>query len=404
MGYEIILCRVESVDTVARSVKLRPQTPTYFNTIEVKAGSGLKFASSYAPYTRVVDPDDGKVFSTPVGFVNYPQQGDLVLAAIWITDMSRRDRLRAKLSQNQNMEVIIFAKISWDFPHIGTHDNILGDRSGAKIHFNHGWLDTKNFSKDAEGDKSIHLSTGHLTTVANRMVRISGRKFLPFGLHSHKLGLTGLKPTGATTAAKMRFLRDNSKIINETGGEPVGWAQAFTKDPTRTDIYDDLPSLSKRGSKKFLEPPCPEPGAMMDMHESGYKLLVETSGHVRTYVPKGGIEVIGHNSNDMHKMSFDPEGESESSSFPEVADGVKEFHLKGGSKTIKMEMNAPQNKVVFTMDGGLIFTIDGANNKVTISAGGGFEFTGNLKVTGSIEATTTVKAGTKVITPAVSDS
>lgn len=391
MGYEIVLCMVKSVDTVTRLVRLEPQTPTHFNTIEVETGSGLKFASTYAPYTRVANPDDGKVFNTPVGFVNYPQQGDLVLAAIWITDMSRQDRLRNRFAQNHNMEVIIFAKISWDFPHIGTHDNILGDRSGAKIHFNHGWLDTVNLGKDTEGDKTPHLPTGHLTTVANRMVRVSGRKFLPFGLHSHNLGKDGVS-------------RDESKIINETGGEPVSWKGAFTKNPTETNLYDDLPSQSKRGSKKFLEPPCPESGAMMDMHDSGYKLLVNVNGHARTYLPKGHIEVIGHNSNDMHKMSFDPVGEGESGTFGEVADGVKEFHLKGGGKSIKIEMDAPQNKVVFTMDGGLIFTIDGANNKVTISAGGGFEFTGNLKVTGSIEATTTIKAGTKVITPAVSDS
>ena len=48
-----------------------------------------------------------------------------------------------------------------------------------------------------------------------------------------------------------------------------------------------------------------------------------------------------------------------------------------------------------------------SDNKVTISAGGGFEFTGDLAVTGKITATqniesdTNVVAGVKVVTPTV---
>lgn len=371
MGYEIVLCKVESVDTVTKKVFLKPHTPSHFSTIEVTAGDGLKFASSYAPYTRVADPDKGKVFNTPVGFVNYPQQNDLVLAAIWITDVSRQDRLRTKLVQNQNMEVIIFAKISWDFPDIGTHDNILGDRSGAKVHFNHGWLDINHFGKDAQGDKTIHLPTGHLTTVANRMVRIAGQKFLPFGLHSHKLGLTGVMPTGGTPAEKMTFARKNSKIINEEDGETVGWGEAFTQDPTEANLYNDLISLSKRGSKKFLEPPCPEPGSMMDMHDSGYKLLVGVDGHVREYVPKGRLIIIGQDGNQTEKkMSFDPEGQSEDGTYPDAAEGVLEIHLVQGAKTLVLKFD-PTNDLV----------------ELTTSSG-------KFKVTGNIEATLDVKGAT----------
>lgn len=369
MGYEIVLCKVESVDTITKTVFLKPHTPAHFSTIEVKAGDGLKFASSYSPYTRVADPDKGKVFNTPVGFVNYPQQGDLVLAAIWITDVSRHDRLRSKLVQNQNMEVIIFAKISWHFPDIGTHDNILGDRSGAKIHFNHGWLDIDHLTKDAEGDKTIHLPTGHLTTVGNRVVRIAGKRFLPFGLHSHNLGKEGVS-------------RRNSKIINEVGGEPVGWGEAFTQDPTETNLYNDLLSLSKRGSKKFLEPPCPEPGAMMDMHDSGYKHLVEQNGHVRKYLPRGAYIIVGDDGSDTYKkMAFDPQSEP-----AEKNPGVMELHFRSGSNDLTMVIDAENDEIVITMAGGKIFKINGAEDEIT--------YNGKLTVTGDIEATGDVKGGT----------
>lgn len=383
MPYEIVKCKVDSVDSEKKSVRLTPLDPTFFETIDVGTGTGLKFASDYSPYIRVTDPKNKKIFNTPTGFVNYPQENDIVLALIWVTDISKPDRLRPKVVQNANMEVIIFAKVNWDFPDISTHDNILLDRSGAKLHFNHGWLDLDNLIEDEETDKRFHALTGHTTLLGNRTVRIAGQKFLPFGLYSHKLGKEGKG-------------RAQARIMEEDG--EVGWNEAFTQDPTDTSLFDGFPHKLKRGSKKFLEPPCPPPSTLMDIHESGYKNLVEQSGHVRKYIPKGEIEIIGHNNNDMPKMAFDPVGQDENSSFPAVATGVKEFHLKGGNKTVKIEMDAPNDKIVFTMDGGLVFTINGADNKITISAGGGFEFTGNLKVTGTIESTV------KVITPAVGSS
>ena len=375
MGYEIVLCKVLAIETTTQSVTLEPLSITRFNTIEIDAGSGLKFASIYSPYTRTADPGTGKVFNTPVGFSNYPQPEDIVLAAIWISDVSNPDRLRPKMVQNQNMEVIIFAKVSWYFPDIGTHDNILGDRSGAKIHFNHGWLDTDHLTKDTESDKTIHQPTGHVTNIGNRVVRISGKKFLPFGIHSHNLGRDGKS-------------RDKSIIVEED--DTVEWKKAFTNDPTNSSIYNDLLSLSKRGSKQFLEPPCPDPSTLMDMHESGYKMLVEQNGHVRKYLPRGGIVFIGDDASDTYKkMAFDPQSEP-----AEKNPGVMELHFLSGSNEIVILVDAENDKVEFEMAGGLTFTIDGANNKIITDASAGFEFTGKLTVTGNIEATGDVKGAT----------
>ena len=420
MGYEIVLCKVESVDTVTKRVLLKPHTPSHFSTIEVTAGDGLKFASSYAPYTRVADPDKGKVFNAPVGFVNYPQQDDLVLAAIWITDVSRQDRLRPKLSQNQNMEVIIFAKISWQFPDIGTHDNILGDRSGAKIHFNHGWLDTDHLGEDVQGDKTIHLPTGHVTSVGNRVVRISGKKFLPFGLHSHNLGKEGVN-------------RDNSKIINEVGGEPISWGKAFTQDPAEANLYNDLISLSKRGSKKFLEPPCPPPSSLMDFHESGYKHLVPSSGHVRSY-QKSHLSILGgfdgEGIDDAQAMSFDPD------TFPEPAalnDGevvmkfigtnnISHFMMKNNKAVLECaglsinmrssglptgissnptitEDDVDAGKFKIYVNGALQFTFSADDDEMVIE--NDVKIKGNLDVTGSVDSGAIITATTKVVTPTV---
>ncbi len=107
----------------------------------------------------------------------------------------------------------------------------------------------------------------------------------------------------------------------------------------------------------------------------------------------------------------------------QVVNGVHDPNIPGGVIT--------NDKFIFETNAGLIFTIDGPSNKVTIRNDGEFEFTGNLTVTGDIvssggdvvsdtgkveatagnvvagvnvEAGANVVATTKVVTPAVSDS
>jgi len=349
---------VLDIDLEKQWVTLLPLNSPHLNTIDVTIGKGLKFMSSYAPFLSNVNAKTGKVNNVPVGVVNYPQRGDRVLALVWLTDSAREDRLHTLIGQNPMMEVIILGRISWDHPLIGPYDHIIGDQSGAKLHFNHGWLDDVNvadtlpeYLEAGEVAKPHQLRTGHVTLVGNRLVSLSGKKFLPFGLFSHLLGQ-------ANDSNPMVFpeVTDDGKGGKTSRG--TSWGDVFTQDPTK-DIFDELLDKGGIGNALFLQPPCPEPGSMMHMHDSGYKLLVGVDGHMRTYIPKGAIFIIGQDgSMTEKKMSFDPEGQSESDTYGDVAEGVLEFHLVSGGKTLTIKFDPTSDLVELTTDGKMLITGD----------------------------------------------
>lgn len=374
MGYDIVMCKVLAVDLGKQQVSLKPLNSQFIDTIDTGVGKGLKFASSYAPYLSVADPKTQKINNVPTGVVNYPQPGDRVLALVWMSDITAQDRLYTALSQNPLTEVIILARVQWEHPSIGPYDHIIGDQSGAKLHFNHGWLDTVNMAnpppdylEEGKAAEPHQLRTGHVTLVGNRFVSLSGKKFLPFGLFSHLLGQAGNPDPIVFPEAAF----DGTVGGNKPKGKGTSWTEVFTKDPTET-VFDKLPDeIPGVGEGKFLEPPCPEPGAMMQMHDSGYKLLVGVDGHMREYVPKGRIIVIGQNdTNREKKMSFDPDGQSESGTYPDVAEGVLEIHLVSQTDSLKIKFDPTANEVLLTTT------------------------SGKFKVVGNIEATLDVKGAT----------
>lgn len=375
MGYHIILCRVDAINLSKQSITMTPLNSSVMGRINTTAATGLRFASTYAPYVSDEDPKTERINNVPVGSVSYPQPGDRVLALVWVTDMSDSSRTTLQLAQNKMMEVIILARVNWNHPQIGPYDHMMADKSGAKIHINHGWMDETNilttlpdYLEDEEAAKEHQGRTGHVTQVGNRYVQLSGQKFLPFGLFSHLIG-QGKKG------------RDQVVLPESTGSDtPDGaatgtkWKDVFTQDPTE-DIFNDL--LDKGlGDKKFLEPPCPPIGTKMDMHDSGYKILVGVDGHVREYVPKGKIIIIGQDDtpDKQKKMSFDPEGENEQTydggRYADVAEGVLQIEFVSQSKTLTLKFD-PTNDIV----------------ELTTSSG-------KFKVTGNIEATLDVKGAT----------
>lgn len=372
MGYDIVLCEVLSVDLDRHWVNLKPLNSSFIDSIDVETGRGLKFASSYGPFLNEMDPKTGKVNNVPVGVINFPQPGDRVLALIWMSEMTKEDNISSTLSQNPFVEVIILARVIWEHSSLGPYDHILGDQSGAKLHFNHGWLDTVNISElppeymeRGEAARPQHLRTGHVTLVGNRTVILSGSKFLPFGLFSHLLGQ-------ANDDNPIVFPESTTSGTGGGGGRGTAWKEIFTKDPTYANLFDNLLDVGGlAGGEKFLEPPCPDPGEDMHMHDSGYKVLVGIDGHVREYVPKGRIIIIGQDASETEKkMAFDPEGENESGTYPDVAEGVLQIELVSQSKTLTLKFD-PTNDIV----------------ELTTSSG-------KFKVTGNIEATLDVKGAT----------
>lgn len=431
MGYDIVLCEVLEINLGKRWVTLKPLNSNFIDEITVESGAGLKFASSYAPFLGEVDTKTGKINNVPVGIVNYPQAGDRVLALIWMTEMTEHDRLHTTLSQNPFVEVIILARVSWDHPQIGPYDHIIADQSGAKLHFNHGWRDlttdhVKNLppeylEKKGKAASPHQLRTGHVTLVGNRLVTLSGQKFLPFGLFSHLLG---------QAKDENPVVFPESKTDSGTGGgakEGTKWGEVFTKDPTETNLFDKLPDAGGVGSSKFLEPPCPEPGAMMDMHDSGYKRLIENNGQVREF-KESLISVIGDDSSGqtMKKVAFDPEGQDEVTKLPNQSSGeslkhfidesgaISTLHMKQGGDAnsaglIELEINGisinvkdgdlptslpvtfggetvVKNKILIKF-GTTIIELDGATPAINITVGAGnkFKITGDLEVTGNVK-------------------
>ena len=334
---------------------LEPLNSPYLNTIDVTIGKGLKFMSNYAPFVADIDAKADKINNVPVGTVNYPQHGDVVLTLIWMTDAAREDRLHTMIGQNPMVEVIIIGRVMWDHPLLAPYDNIISDQSGAKLHFNHGWSDAVNvaipppdYLEAGEAAQSHHLRTGHVTLVGNRLVSLSGPKFLPFGLFSHLLGQAGdLNP--------MVFPEPTDDGTGGGDSKGTSWKELFTKDPT-DDVFDKLLDSGGIGSGKFLEPPCPEPGAMMNMHDSGYKLLVGVNGHVREYIPKGRLIIIGQDADETEKkMAFDPEGQSESGTYPDVAEGVLEIHLVSQGDSLILKFDPVGGEVKLLVD---TFSVD----------------------------------------------
>jgi hypothetical protein len=345
----------------------------------------MKFASFYAPFNRETDSVSGVISDIRMGSINYPQVGDRVLAAVWITDRSEQGSLDFNKRQNLDVEVIIVAKINYDHPVISPYDNIIMDKSGAKIHINHGWKDlvnmsepTPDYQEEGKAAESHHVRTGHLTVVGNRVAVLSGQKFLPFGLFSHLFGRKG---------------ETNPVIIpasTEGDTKQKAWNDVFTDDPTDEKILSELPDTVALGSSKFLEPPCPPLHSDMKMHDSGWKRLIEEDGHTTFINPSGTVIVIGENSTDFVKSaSFaQSQHDEEGRAFPKVENGVIDLHLINGDNEIKINVD-PKNDIVRIemANGTLIWELDGASDSMNIT-------TTKLTITGDVEVTGEVKGGT----------
>lgn len=462
VGYEIVLCLVEKVYLEERTLELIPIWSSNFRVkfLSSSAKDTLKFASSYAPYVGSLDPTSDRLNAIPHAAVSYPREGDKVIALVPLMELTSTRTMSSSWGINYSLPVIVLSKVIENYPETGPYDHIISDLSGARLHFNHAWEDvSKLVVATEEGGKDYQPPTGHVTLVGNRVVRLAGRKLLPFGLVSHTIGRGGdLDPVtiSATTLA--------GEVVSKKK-----WTELFTRDPTEEKLYDDL--LDAKGGlkdKKLLQPPCPAPGTMMDFHESGYKRLVETSGQVREY-KSSAVSVVGDNLNDdLKKLSFQPDpesGDDEATQLPTqspgevlkhfigdsgaistlkmkqdgaaATDGMVELELNGISINVKngdlptalpvefggtavaknvvviklgtmtVTIDGTNDKFEVVTAGGKTFTVDGATNKMTFT--GDLEVTGGLKVNGATGIETTagdikVASGKKLITGTVSDN
>ena len=231
------------------------------------------------------------------GFIYYPKEGDIIFVAVFMADIAGTN----KTFQPMYKPVLILGQISTSEPRANKHDMIFLDQSGAKIHFNHGWLDSKN-RVDISGRTILPL-TGHVTTVSNRHVVLSGRKFLPFGLYSHHL--------------------EKNMAVNAAGNDPdvifaaeyteqqksAKWSEVFTRKVSATlpyaGVFDPVFGKAQKplGEDRFLDSPSVEPEEDMKMHDSGWKRIIREDGSEQRYYTHR-TELIGKG---FKQLSFAPD-------------------------------------------------------------------------------------------------
>lgn len=293
-GYYFVIAQVTKADPETSKIELRlmQNDPILTNIItEDSRGYKIEFVSLYGPnlnigqvgdeafhYFRLKDED---AFNVPTGFFNLPKQYDYLLIAVYI----QRDPNTQFYRQNIDKKILVLGHIQKHQPLINIEDNVLIDRSGAKLHFNHQWFDSEN----------LDLPTGHTTLVGNRLVTLSGRKFLNFSLLSFMFQ-RGLK----------EGIRDDTTIHDPLISLPQGfdnesvnqiqWSQIFTRNINHAKLFDPKFGVEKAerklGDKIFLEPPCPPKDAKQDMHDSGWKEVVYGNGNTQEFL-RARLRVVG---------------------------------------------------------------------------------------------------------------
>ncbi len=261
-GYRLVVAKITFVDVEENKFKAMPfgNDPT-ITEIYVDAGNGLKMIRPYAPLRKFggddihfFDPVTEDALNFVTGMVNLPSVGDVVVLGIYY-HVATSGTIR---TQNPGEEVIMLGYLSWERNFIGQHENMILDKSGAKIHFNDVWLDEDNLIGTDEVQEPA--LTGHLTIVGNRTVHLMGKRFLPFGALGHNLK------------------RPDGNIFGYQN-EVAEWKTIFTRErfatipAENTDLYNInfTSPATGRNTKKFLEPPSINPDESMRLHESGWK-------------------------------------------------------------------------------------------------------------------------------------
>lgn len=240
---------------------------------------------------------DEHAINSSSGLIYYPKEGDIVLIAVYQSQMSGTNLTYQPIDK----PVLILGQIATSQPRANKHDLIFLDQSGAKIHFNHGWLDSKNLI--GVGEDAISPLTGHLTMVANRYVELTGRKFLPFGLYSHHL----------QKGMSLNDVGNNPEVVFESeyleNQKSAKWNVLFTRNIGTnldyTGIYDPNLIGGKKplGEDKFLDVAPPEPEEDMKMHDSGWKRLIREDGSEQRYYTHR-TELVGKG---FKQLAFTPD-------------------------------------------------------------------------------------------------
>lgn len=301
-NYYITLAEVVVSDPRSKKLKIKPlgfdTGPSY---IEMDGTGGWKFMQPYAPsmkmspaegdslhYLRIKD-EFARNFTA--GSMNFPEIGDILIVLVYLHKMEYYDIDK----QITEKEVIVLGQLAWHNPVINRFDNIIMDRSGAKLHFNHQWYDQTNVFTRADG-KTTPSTTGHTTIVGNRFVQLSGRRFLPFGGFSHQMLDPNGKiifPSGFALGKEIIKEREIKELFSRSIGSP----------PDYNVIYDpDLTKEDKLEGKFFLDPPCPDPDQDMKMHDSGWKRLIKNNADELRY-KRASMGVIG---NKARSLAFAP--------------------------------------------------------------------------------------------------
>lgn len=279
-------------------VFLQPHSPRLKNTTTVDTPGNID----------VYLETDGLNFVT--GFVNFPNVKDYLLVGVYLSAPTGSQGYIVQIVENK--KIIIFGQIAREPFKGNKFDNIIMDRSGAKIHFNHGWLDNKNIVTE---DKKVKPTlTGHLTIVGNRMVTLSGRRFLPFSAYSHILqrGITvDSNKSNPKIFFQSRYNKDHPNKL---------WSDVFTRDVGSAFDYEDIfdPDFTEEfnpfpDSLKYLEPPCPLPEEDMKMHDSGWKRLIHEDGSEQKFY-SSKVTLVGKN---FKRFSFAPDN---TESYPQDID------------------------------------------------------------------------------------
>jgi hypothetical protein len=286
-GYYLGIAQVTKVEPETSKIEIRmmQNDPILTDVVtEDSKGYKIEYVSLYNPnlnlgkigdapmdYYRLKDQD---AFNVPTGFFNIPKKFDYLLIAVYL----QRDPNTQFYRQNMDRKVLVLGQIQRHQPLINSEDNILIDRSGAKLHFNHQWFDSEN----------LELPSGHTTLVGNRLVSLSGRKFLNFSLLSF-LFQRGIK-SGATTHDPILVLPNSFDEENSQ----LSWSELFTRNINSTKLFDPQFSgeLQKLGEKLFLEPPCPPNDAKQDMHDSGWKEVVYGNGNTQQFL-RSRLRIVG---------------------------------------------------------------------------------------------------------------
>lgn len=350
-GYQIFVGEVIKANSKSKEIiiNILSDDPN-FHTIIMNEDQAWKFMTPHAPtlrrgiigdeifdYFRITDED---AFNFTTGFMNFPQIGDfLVLAAYIHTPVGSTTP-----EQLVYREVIVLGYLAHHNPQLEGHDNILMDRSGAKIHFNHTWLDSKNMSivespgRQLSGAPGRANITGHLTIAGNRLVVLSGKKFLPFSGLSHKFS-NGLPKDELYNNAFLTFEGQYKKGSNDEQRKATTWKELFTRDLAH-DIFD--PDFSKElnpkgDSNKFLEPPSALPEEDMKMHDSGWKRLIREDMS-ENKILRSSMILYG----DAFKQhSFAPEAKQSWGSGTTVAQGKISTGFTPANRDILNEVSPP---------------------------------------------------------------